>query len=70
MIEGGWTRVWGRGTWEKPGPWQNVIFRVLEELTVEADAFYVKEAEQQAEARQAAELDRKASEESLLKAWS
>lgn len=68
-IEGGWTRVWN-GTWEKSGPWQSVIVRVLEELTIEADAFYAKEAEQQAAARQAAEQDRQAKEEALLQAWS
>jgi hypothetical protein len=61
--------VWN-GQWEKDGPWKSVIVRVLEELTVEADAFYVREEAQQAEARVAAERERQAKEESLLNAWS
>jgi len=68
-IESGWTRVWN-GQWEKQGPWQSVIVRVLEELTVEADAFYEQEADKQAAARLEAERERQAKEESLLNAWS
>lgn len=69
-IDGGWTRVWDRGTWEKSGPWCEVILRVLETLTTEADEFYRRQAEEKEAARVAVAAKKAEEDAALLSAWS